>query len=261
MHEMYEMRYVAFIDILGFKNKTNMATRDNTEFLRIKGLLEYIAKLKQDNPPYSKQYIGMEFSMFSDSIVISYPVCGKGNAFNILIDLAHLCLDILAQGYILRGGVTVGYLFHKADICFGPAMNIAVNIEKMAKYPRVIIDQLVLSKALQYPGISNSVSDEKEFLNILIKCDQGTYIEKNDSPVYILHYLSLYSEFDDFNHYLLLMDRIRNLIITEYGNTFLMNDLDKRRNVQEKYVWFANYFNDTIKNVIPNCEQFEIKLN
>lgn len=258
---MYEMRYVAFIDILGFKNKVYKSVYDSSELHRIENVLKYIQELKKQNDEdsYSSKYVGREFSMFSDSIVISYPAYGQGNAFNILIDLAHICLEILAKGFILRGGITIGKLFHKDIVCFGPAMNMAVEMEKNAKYPRIIVDQNVLSNGLRYRGIANNISEEKDFLSILVKQDRG--IIGNDSiPVYILDYLSLFNEFDDFSYYIMLMEETRNFIITEFGNAFLINDLDKRNNIQEKYVWFANYYNRTIKNIIPNYyEQYEIK--
>lgn len=168
---MYEMRYVAFIDILGFKNKVYKSVYDSSELHRIENVLKYIQELKKQNDEdsYSSKYVGREFSMFSDSIVISYPAYGQGNAFNILIDLAHICLEILAKGFILRGGITIGKLFHKDVVCFGPAMNMAVEMEKNAKYPRIIVDQNVLSNGLRYRGIANNISEEKDFLSILVK--------------------------------------------------------------------------------------------
>ncbi|MBM6685428.1 hypothetical protein H9X90_05340 [Faecalicatena contorta] len=259
---MYEMRYIAFIDILGFKSKTCNAVSDSQEFLRIKEILEYTHKLKQenDNNPYSLKTLGMEFSMFSDSIVISYPAFGKGNGFDILINVAHICIEMINQGYIFRGGITIGDLFHEDSVCFGPAMNMAVEMEKRARYPRIIIDPEVLSNDLRYPGIANTRSDEMEFLNVLVKKDQENRMEKSDAYVYILDYLSLNQEFDDFSHYLLFMDAVRKLIITEFGHTFLIDDLNQRKNVQEKYVWLAKYYNDTIKSTIPSYERFQINL-
>ena len=260
---MYELRYVAFIDLLGFKSKVYNSILDKNEFDRIQKVLGYIYNLKKEDDQnlYSPKYIGKEFSMFSDSIVISYPANGYGNAFNILLDIAHICLDILSFGYILRGGIAMDCLYHKDAVCFGPAMNMAVEMENKAKYPRIIIDQNVLSNGLRYPGIANSTSQEKDFLDTLVKQDQWS-IGNNSHPIYILDYLSLYDEFADLSSYIKLMGKTRNFIITEFGNTFSINDLDKRKNIQEKYVWFANYYNDTIRNIIPTYyEQYKIKFD
>ena len=38
---MYEMRYVAFIDILGFKNKVYKSVYDSSELHRIENVLKY----------------------------------------------------------------------------------------------------------------------------------------------------------------------------------------------------------------------------
>lgn len=104
---MYSERYIAFIDLLGFKDIVKLAQQNEQEFIRLKTALNYIQELKNDQ--YKQSSLGMEFSLFSDSIVISYPTSGPGNAFYILLDIAYICLDLLDMGYIFRGGISMVY--------------------------------------------------------------------------------------------------------------------------------------------------------
>lgn len=258
---MYEQRYIAFIDILGFKNIVNNTYTIPAEFNRLDKALTYIQSLKNNNyrDPYGKKRIGMEFTMFSDSIVISYPVVGHGNAFHILMDIAHICIDILSMGYIFRGGITVGALNHKGDICYGPAMNNAVELEKRAKYPRIIIERCVLERGVQYSGVANSQEQEAEYLEYLVLQDTGDFI-CGSTPEIILNYLALYNEVDDEYTYISLICKTRQLIIEQYKQTgFIVDDIE-RRNVQQKYIWFAGYFNYTVKTVFANYQQYMLDL-
>lgn len=57
---MYEERYVAFIDILGFKNIVNNTYTIPAEFNRLEQALKHIESLKNDNyrDPYGKKLVG-----------------------------------------------------------------------------------------------------------------------------------------------------------------------------------------------------------
>ena len=259
---MYDSRYVAFIDILGFKNKTDNAAVDMAEFARIKSVLEFLEKWKNEN--YDDKYglckQGKEFNLFSDSIIISYPVYGGGNAFNILLDIAHICIEILHKGYIFRGGVTCGDLFHFRNVCFGPALNRAVKLENDACFPRIIIDQCVLDSGLMFPGIANSKESEKEYLDYLIQNDNGSFFLNDDFSGIILNYLALYNEFDSWEEYRNFIYGVRSLILSEYGKAFQIMDLCGRQKILNKYKWFANYFNSVVMKNFLDYEQYLIKL-
>ena len=53
------------------------------------------------------------------------------------------------KGIFLRGGLTFGKVFHKGNICFGPALINSVMLEsKYAKYPCVAVDKSIVEKIL-----------------------------------------------------------------------------------------------------------------
>lgn len=47
--ENYDNRFVAFIDILGFKSIIENTVRNALEYKRIKNVLTYIAQMQEDN--------------------------------------------------------------------------------------------------------------------------------------------------------------------------------------------------------------------
>lgn len=151
----YSLRYVAFLDLLGFKTLVDQSDSNQEILDKINLALEYTAGIRQDNyeGAMSLAKIDKHVTVFSDSIVISYATTMPGGGFQVLMDLVYICNDLLGIGIPVRGGVTVGKLIHDESKCFGPAMVDAYLMEsEKAKYPRVIIDKKVLEYDLRRPG-------------------------------------------------------------------------------------------------------------
>ena len=141
----YMRRFVAFIDILGWENACCDARRYSEVFAVAKTLSELPKNFSQKLKCNLNQTKGAvpdpshqetEVVTFSDSLVISTTVDG---GYSLLFKfVTFICLDLLTQGFPTRGGVTVGELYHKENIVFGPALNCAVRLEKEAIYPRLL---------------------------------------------------------------------------------------------------------------------------
>jgi len=64
----------------------------------------------------------------------------------IFINMAYfLTNSLIDYGFIIRGAITIGDLYHDERIVFGPALNQAYEIEStIANYPRVIVDKRIV---------------------------------------------------------------------------------------------------------------------
>ena len=136
--DAYEQRLIAYVDILGWGN----ASEDLKQFARLKAAVEEIKKYARNFSPEIKQYLRnspggselliqehgcIEFSFFSDNFAVSVPVDQGRIIFKILAMASHV---LLCEGFLVRGGVTIGNLYHDEDIIFGPALVEAVRIEQ-----------------------------------------------------------------------------------------------------------------------------------
>lgn len=202
----YEERFTAFIDILGFKDAILESKVD--ALIKIIQLLRSEAENKPyiierenymvfmagpgENSASDKFHSSREISVFSDLIVISYAVCNDISILNNLHKLLHSIYFIqehLANNSILiRGGITCGELYHKGDICIGPALLRAYELEKShALFPRVIIDPKIIEQN-RFKGIVGRSPD---------------YLEQyQDSLHFITHFKPLKTFFEIFpeNH-------------------------------------------------------------
>ena len=235
----YSLRYVAFLDLLGFKTLVDQSDSNQEILDKINLALEYTAGIRQDNyeGAMSLAKIDKHVTVFSDSIVISYATTMPGGGFQVLMDLVYICNDLLGIGIQVRGGVTVGKLIHDESKCFGPAMVDAYLMEsEKAKYPRVIIDKKVLEYDLRRPGEANTVEYEMGYLSDIVSVDS------KDGEVF-LDYLKQRNEFDEIEIYDDYIKRTRRFI---KDNLKLYAENKK---VKSKYKWLKRYYNQTVTAV------------
>lgn len=153
---------------------------------------EVVKKFKLDQPSNTKfdSLKDRRVTTFSDSVIISYPIdC----MYALLLEVWYLTCAISESGYLVRGGITSGKLYHNNKIVFGPAMNRAYYLEsKVASVPRIILEQGYLEKANKcgfkdehYPFIKElkciqKDSDDYNFINIFSPVTSGGFEKLKD---------------------------------------------------------------------------------
>ena len=249
MHNInYQKRYVAFLDLLGFKNMVKQSAKNQNVLNNIYRALDYTGHIRHENynGPIPMADLGKQITAFSDSIVISYNASMPGGGFHVLMDLVYICNDLLGIGIPVRGGVTVGQLIHDERKCFGPALNAAYSMESEdAVYPRVIIDQDVFWYDLSKPGEANTVEYEAEFLRGIVKKDFR-------DGKFFLDYMKQYNEFDEPALYYDYILRTKDFIIRN------VDAYSSDKNLYEKYEWLRWYYNETVCAVYGREEQLLI---
>jgi hypothetical protein len=137
---MYERRVVAFYDVLGWKSHIKRAAQKVEEIGFLRRLI-----LKTVRAPRLDKGLDIKVSTFSDNVVIS-QIPGI-NTPQLLTHLAVWQLGAAINGFLLRGGVTVGDLIHEDELVFGPGLNRAHYLEsKIATYPRIALDPLYMKE-------------------------------------------------------------------------------------------------------------------
>jgi hypothetical protein len=178
MNPSYERRVVAFYDFLGWRSKITSAGSDP----RLLGQLRRILLRHSRSLSGQQQYAApdIRFSTFSDNVVISQPA-SETNIVHVLGTLAAFQLVSVADGFLLRGGVTVGDIHHDSTTVFGPALNRAYELEsQVADVPRVIVDDAALRELSAAPFFLRSDGKvtfidpfSAAFVRLLTSMDQG----------------------------------------------------------------------------------------
>lgn len=245
---MYGERIVAFIDLLGFKNAVYESVYDVDIKRRIQAIFDILNRefqdtYKEDDNFSLSKATGKEMTFFSDCVVISYNEKAMGGIFYTLIDLVHLCIDFGYNGFLVRGGVVCGEIYHKKNVCYGPAMNVAYLLEsKIAQNPMIRIDKSIFKSIEKYKAEHHSIMQEYEYIFHLLKTD-------NKTGAYYLDYLAQYQEFDSFDYYCKYLKKIKKEI--ECNLLYYRED----NKVLEKYQWYKEYYNEVIKQQIEDDYQ------
>ncbi len=160
-------QFVIFLDFLGFSEATTSWDVERT--LPLLDLLVGIAGSKstfsvdgraQEDGSYKIQ-IAPEITTFSDHIVASYHLFDRNiEAADLLFPfwldmclseaqriVSTIALKALQIGLLVRGGITLGKLYHANGVVFGEGMVNAYQLEsRVASYPRVVVSSRVYSK-------------------------------------------------------------------------------------------------------------------
>ncbi len=233
-NQQYTERIVAFVDILGFRKMVNDSIVDNNQQMVIAKALDVIYGNKRLNDKFESDLIDAQVTVFSDSIVISYPLECKDALFLILMNMIHIQIELAGLGIFVRGGISIGKCVHTRYIIYGPAMNMAYELEsKYAIYPRIIIPKVFFQKGLQYCDSA----DDKEFMDMM-----NSLVELDDDGYYFVNFITQSQELDypEYTYYMLL-STIRKTLVES------LNIYHNDNNIGAKYKWFLKYWNYIFK--------------
>jgi hypothetical protein len=164
MLSKFDEQFTAYIDLLGFADAVSNEEESNISAINV--LLTQVSQMRRS---FAVTSIGTEsiktisikpmITTFSDHIVISYPMkrsCkAVGDMKSTLVILVRQVTDFTAQiakdalriGLLVRGGATIGKLYHTPRVIFGKALNDAYYIEStVSKFPRVVLSPEITSQ-------------------------------------------------------------------------------------------------------------------
>lgn len=169
---IYKPSVVAFIDILGFKS----ALKDSSKASDILGALSHVKIWVDEHYLDSAhdQFQGVfdiELTAFSDSVVISGD---ESQAVMVVFAALELSQLLIEKGFLCRGAIASGGLYHKEGIVFGDGLVDAYKTEtSQAIYPRILLDQRTVELLCEskndptdFEGLIVSDKDGGVFLNL-----------------------------------------------------------------------------------------------
>jgi hypothetical protein len=238
---IYNDRYCAFADILGFRQLIESLSVSPSSFDALRNLLVRVhgtnsgAALDVEETDFRAQSI-------SDAVAISTNVNSAG-LNQIFKSLQALSLDLLTEGYFVRGAVVKAPLYHDDRMVFGEALVRAFHFEsEVAKFPRIVVTKEVRDDMLSYIATSTPQTTYPKMEILRPSADGPMYLDvlqpvvtllrKGDSAVRKLNASESVAHQRHF--------RIRDRIQERYGEA-----MDNPRHF-EKVRWFARNWNEVI---------------
>lgn len=227
----YTQCYIAFLDILGFKNKiSDSSCEDILELFQDINKIPFKKMYRVEEGKY-KSIPGpeaLQYKVMSDSICF-YIDADEPNALLCLLaccGIFQTTLLKLSVPILIRGSIVLGDFYANGDITFGPGLTQAYLLEeKSAKYPRIIMTSNTFNK-----GLLETNEAMHAQMKELVFCDLDDFycidyfffltIDESTTPLCISQ----------------LRDHINNVLSTTTNS-----------DIREKYLYLKNYYNRTFQ--------------
>ncbi len=136
---VYENRIVAYVDIMGFKELVNNGNAEK--------ILAILNSVNERQVTLDALGRPIELSMFSDCMLFSSLLDQEFRIIQLVGYVQHVVASLMINGIWCRGAVTIGELYHRNPLAFGPALINAYELEnKSAYYPRIIISDEIVDR-------------------------------------------------------------------------------------------------------------------
>jgi len=250
MRYRYKEKFIAFIDILGFKNLINNSSEEIIE--RIvetieKSLDEYRDRFipnpsipNTDSMGYKVLDIDPKYYLMSDSIILTMDDA-ENNLFRFLLGIITIQKSFIESNIFVRGAVVKGDIFESkgseeiSNIVFGPGGIEAIQMEsRNSIYPRIVVSESVLESLKEKylrPRVNSDIGRELFRLIIL----------KDNNGISFIDYLN-------FEIFLTLLTRGDSKFISEHKTNILKQlkasetlDTKERYKIRTKYLLLSEY--------------------
>lgn len=238
---IYKDRYCAFVDILGFRQLIERLNNDVSQFDALRNLLTRVHGTYHGDPIEGSDS-DFRAQSISDAVAISTNPT-QGGLADIFRALQSLAVDLLVEGYFVRGAVVRAPLYHDDRMVFGKALIQAYGFEsEVAKYPRIMVAREVREDMVRFTASSRDPNGFPKIDCLRQSLDGPMYLDVLQPVVSLLrkkeHPYGELSPEEKANHrrYLGIRDKIQE----RYEES-----MDTPRHF-EKVRWFARYWNDAI---------------
>lgn len=293
--------YVAYFDVLGYKDAFKKS--EDVSAKLVKSIEDSIDLMKKIVPIVNESLdesnnkkAEIEYKIFSDNVLI----CRKKRDYLLsefdlvtFLRLVATIQRIFFEGYqlIVRGGVTKGPLYLTNDFVGGKALVDAVELEESAVYPRIVVDNCILSdlnpkiqnvflkKFIETPcqDLLVKSTDDKFFLNYIISYNPWIMFPKDGSQS---ESVESFEELEKLNREGRLRIPTYNLeclkevyVILRKHKDFVeervlefnqsSNDVNKepeRAKILKKYLWLVSFHNKICDHVLYKMPELKINL-
>jgi hypothetical protein len=237
---------VLFLDVLGVEAATRSEDR-----------LDYLRRLR-DALEEARSVVGIDDqvlhsrALFSDSLIAAFPLTGPLDIEETIgpaeVMAARLQLELVDRGFFLRGGLSFGEHYMDEDFAFGPALVEAVQLERRAVVPRVVLS-------------AEAASAERTALKRFYggrESPQRQYLLTDAQGVTFVSYLDVVVDIaEDDDQARTWFDRHRAVVCEK------LDEHAGQAAVESKYLWTARYHNYVCRHRAPEAlgQEFLIDLD
>lgn len=222
--------YCVFADLLGLRQKIRACKNSKATLAlcrQIHGLFDGVSDDLGEQ--FNSTENAQSYQFVSDGLFLGAPTEDWGDDADLgfpVMDIAYAQLRLVLAGFPIRGGLTYGDLHISERLVFGASAIEAYELEqKLAKHPRIVVSDTVLSVAERHVGYYSSPD----------LCPHTAYFWRGSDGVVFINYLEWANE--DGGTEWSVLKKHRDVI-----QDALVEHARKER-VRRKFVWMRDYHN------------------
>lgn len=132
----YQSKIVAFLDVLGFRQKVSQDTSIATRTIKqIDEAISHTVEIIKSEGPTS-----ISIKLFSDCFCIS---CDRAELDLLIRELSFLQLYLSTNNIFVKGGLSQGRHFESENIIFSEGLVNAYELQIKDRFPRIKIDKII----------------------------------------------------------------------------------------------------------------------
>jgi hypothetical protein len=236
-HSLYEQSLVGFIDILGWRNLITGVSSDVSLFQNIvSAYQELVSQGTEDFLALKRGFVAPRMMIASDSIFVTCPA-HPDHVGKFVARCGWIAASLLLHGYLSRGAISVGKIFHEGVVIFGDGLTDAyLKEQSVAKYPRTIVSPEVVSLLKVAPPYGPTMEMITEDQDGEMRLD---LFKREFAPpdVFFPYELGIGILERDREHFHWYLSKCRNSIV------IALNKVSEGTREFDKVKWLADQFN------------------
>jgi hypothetical protein len=178
-------------------------------------------------------------AVFSDTLVLAAPVMENDEERlirDMVMQAARLQLELIRAGFFMRGGLSLGKIYLRNGLVFGPALIEAHELEsRVAVHPRILLSD----------AADRSLRESLRLHQWPENASQNAMLLRDDDGHTFVNYLA--AVFRTLTDPTPQVERHRDAIVTQ----LIAHSNDKP--LWEKYRWVAEYHNAVVRRELPGA--------
>ncbi len=227
----YEDCYIAFIDLLGFKELVKKEKCETIASYFDKITEEYIIENQNSGSVLVDFDSIIKRKIMSDTICLYVDASKKNSLASIVAACSYFQVKMLrmSEPVLTRGSIVRGNIFNNEDVTFGEGVSEAYLLEEnVAKNPRIIIKKAVIDN-------SDNDKEGKEYIE--------TYVYDDGDGFYTLDYLLLFCGLDKAgNMWNKFSNYVRKTIDSCTDTSILKKYLYIEKSIERAKIRYDKYF-------------------
>ena len=206
----YAPSIVSYLDVLGMKDLLAQAGDDASRVGQVLNAFRVYGNVAHDET----NIWDLTITNFSDLVVRTIPILSETNVqhrlgcfFNEAWNLGYVQANLVSRGWLLRGAMTIENICVQNGLIFGPGLVRGHQLEAAAKWPRIVIDDELMSIVKTEPLLraeDNTFEEEMSYMQ---------FVQKDTDDRWFINYLAqMETESDSPKQYAYFLEQHQSLI-------------------------------------------------